>query len=210
MTHGATVASAPVVVLANGADALRLWPGAGWPIGQARGQLSLWPAPGPSAPALPLPLAGEGYALRQRGGALLCGATVAHGDDEPALRERDHRFNVDRLSRLTGWRPDDELPWQGRVGWRVQTPDRLPIVGPVAAVTAATLMHGGATRMSSVLREPGLFVLTALGSRGLTWAPLAGEVVAAWASGTPMPLEARLRDAIDPARWVLRAARRQR
>ncbi len=56
-------------------------------------------------------------------------------------------------------------------------------------------------------REAGLFVLTALGARGLTLAPLLGRLVAAQATGTPWPLEQDLADAVDPARWIVRAAR---
>jgi tRNA 5-methylaminomethyl-2-thiouridine biosynthesis bifunctional protein len=55
-----------------------------------------------------------------------------------------------------------------------------------------------------------LFVLGGLGSRGFTWGPLAGEVLAAWIDGAPVPLEADLLDAIDPARWTVRAARAAR
>jgi tRNA 5-methylaminomethyl-2-thiouridine biosynthesis bifunctional protein len=57
-------------------------------------------------------------------------------------------------------------------------------------------------------RERGLFVLTALGARGLTLAPLLGRLVAAQATGSPWPLEQDLADAVDPARWLVRAARR--
>ena len=57
-------------------------------------------------------------------------------------------------------------------------------------------------------REPGLFVLTALGARGLTLAPLLGQLVAAQAVGAPWPVEQDLADAVDPARWWVRAARR--
>ncbi|NWG73770.1 MAG: hypothetical protein HXY24_04055, partial [Rubrivivax sp.] len=49
----------------------------------------------------------------------------------------------------------------------------------------------------------GLFVCTAFGSRGITWAPLAGALLAAWATGEPFPLEARLVDALDPARFAV-------
>jgi tRNA 5-methylaminomethyl-2-thiouridine biosynthesis bifunctional protein len=59
-----------------------------------------------------------------------------------------------------------------------------------------------------VPRLPGLFVAGGFGSRGLAWAPLAAEVLAGWIEGTPMPLEAELLDAIDPARGLVRAARR--
>jgi tRNA 5-methylaminomethyl-2-thiouridine biosynthesis bifunctional protein len=57
-------------------------------------------------------------------------------------------------------------------------------------------------------RAPGLFVFTALGSRGIAWSALGGQVVAAAITGSPAPLEADLLDAIDPARFASRAFRR--
>ena len=45
------------------------------------------------------------------------------------------------------------------------------------------------------------------GCRGMIWAPLAAQMLAAWVEGTPMPLEADLVDALDPARWQVRQAR---
>ena len=71
-------------------------------------------------------------------------------------------------------------------------------------------LRAGAYRLDQVrfaVREPGLFVLTALGSRGITWSALCAEVLAAAISGAPMPLEASLLDAIDPARFAVRARR---
>lgn len=203
--HGKPLASTSCLVLAGAAQTALLWPAAGWPIGRSRGQVSWWsPAP-PGAPCPRLPLAGAGYALNLGDGGLLCGASAAPGDLEAGLREADHRFNVDRLASLTGWQADPATPWQGRVGWRAQTADRLPIVGAVSAPLGAA---GASMRLSAVAREPGLFAVTALGSRGLTWGPLAGQLLAAWVTGSPMPVEAALRDALDPARWQVRAARR--
>ena len=197
------IARARVVVLANGADALRLWPAGGWPLSRSRGQVSWWRTPSAGAPHLRVPLAGLGCAVTLPDGGLLCGASASHDDDDAALRAGDHAFNIERLARLTGWCAPVHLAPQGRVGWRVQMPDRLPLVGPVAAARAQTT-----TRLRDVARADGLFVLSALGSRGLSWGPIAGQVLAAWISGAPMPIEARLRDAIDPARWSVRAARR--
>ena len=48
----------------------------------------------------------------------------------------------------------------------------------------------------------------ALGSRGISWAALGAQVLAAQISGAPVPLESSLVDALDPARFALRAARR--
>jgi tRNA 5-methylaminomethyl-2-thiouridine biosynthesis bifunctional protein len=108
----------------------------------------------------------------------------------------------------------------GRAALRVHTPDRLPIAGAVPRPTAAQAtgadrcVAGGTARAPRVTqvarleREPGLFALVALGARGLTWAPLLGRLVAAQAAGSPWPLERDLAEAVDPGRWVVRAARR--
>jgi tRNA 5-methylaminomethyl-2-thiouridine biosynthesis bifunctional protein len=56
-------------------------------------------------------------------------------------------------------------------------------------------------------RIEGLYVCTALGGRGITWAPLLGRLLAAQIAGAPLPLEQGLVDAIDPVRWRVRAAR---
>jgi tRNA 5-methylaminomethyl-2-thiouridine biosynthesis bifunctional protein len=53
-----------------------------------------------------------------------------------------------------------------------------------------------------------LFVFSALGSRGIAWSALGGRLLASLISGAPCPLESSLIDAVDPARFVTRAARR--
>jgi tRNA 5-methylaminomethyl-2-thiouridine biosynthesis bifunctional protein len=203
------LAQTGTLVLANSSDALRLWPAGGWPMGRSRGQISHWPQPPADAPRPAVPVAGGGYLLSLTDGGLMCGATAAPGDEHPGLREADHRFNLDRLQQMTGWSAavPPEMPMEGRVGWRANTLDRLPLVGPAqrAGVGAQT---SAVTRLRDVPREPGLFVLSGLGARGLTWGPLLGRVLAAWISGAAMPVPAGLRDALDPARWQVRAARR--
>ena len=57
-------------------------------------------------------------------------------------------------------------------------------------------------------RAPGLFVFAGLGSRGIAGSALGAQVLAASITGAPMPLEADLLDAIDPARFASRAFRR--
>jgi tRNA 5-methylaminomethyl-2-thiouridine biosynthesis bifunctional protein len=47
-----------------------------------------------------------------------------------------------------------------------------------------------------------------LGSRGIAWSALGAQVLSSCISGAPVPLEASLLDAIDPARFQARAARR--
>jgi tRNA 5-methylaminomethyl-2-thiouridine biosynthesis bifunctional protein len=224
-----------------------LSPGLQWPLRQSRGLVTQFSVAGASASAPDsadpaqaprLPVAGDGYALPLRAQkALLCGATrqavevrdrpgpfalhVADPEDTStpgaAPWLADHQHNLLRLRRLTGLQPAPGTPLLGRVGWRLQADDRLPIAGAlpkvgVAAVGAAEpgLLGTPPVRLDQARRWPrwaGLFVLTALGARGLTLAPLLGRLVAAQATGTPWPLERELADALDPVRWALRAAR---
>jgi len=205
---GQVLAQAPLVVLANAADASRLLAALGhapWPLRHSRGQVTHWSTPETSA--LKRPVAGDGYALPLPQG-LLCGATRQDGDADPGLREADHCQNLERLKRLTGLEPPSGVTLlQGRVGWRLQADDRLPIAGAVPQAGLAAPQRLDQARL--LPREQGLFVLTALGARGITLAPLLARLVAAQASGSPWPLEQDLADAVDPARWIVRAARRQ-
>lgn len=201
-TQGRTLAEADIVVLACAAQAARLCPQPpAWPLRHTRGQVTHWSG----AHALRLPLAGDGYAVPLPGG-LLCGATREAGEPgDVSLREADHRYNVERLQRLCGLAaPPDAGLWQGRTGYRLHTDDRQPIAGALPAPGQPARADQGRL----LPREGGLFVLTALGARGLTLAPLLAEFVAAQATGTPWPLEQDLADAVDPARWQVRAARR--
>jgi len=215
---GAVLGEWPIVVLANAAAAWRLLAPLGhpaWPTALTRGQVSL--SRSAAAAPLALPVTGDGYALPLPDGRLLCGATRTplppgpEGPDAAAwpglieLREADQRWNIERVRRLTGLElPLDPTAWEGRAGLRLHTPDRLPIAGALAAP------EEDSTQARWMAREPGLFVLSALGARGLTLAPLLGRLVAAMACGAPWPLEQDLVDAIDPARWRVRAARAPR
>lgn len=203
---------ADAVVLCNAGDAARLaGPGTGaasWPLRRVRGQTTLLPADLPGLPALPRPLADTGYALRLADGRLLCGATSQADDETVALRDEDHQHNLATLRHLTAWTGVvDPSRLSGRVGWRVQSDDRLPLLGPVVDADAAP----GSRRRDQprlVPRQEGLFVFTALGSRGITQAALGAEALASWITGDPLPLPASLLDALDVARFVSRAVRK--
>jgi len=198
------LARVETVVLANAADAVRLLGSAPGPWQRSRGQISLWPGP---HPAVPIPLADGGYALQLADGGLLFGATSQPGDDDTQAREADHGHNLATLQRLIGWNPPAPLHHrlEGRVGWRLQTSDRLPWIGPAPAHDGEPQSRPGQARF--VARLPGLYVLAGLGSRGLTHAPLAGELLASWITGSPMPAPASLVDGLDAARFVARAQR---
>jgi len=214
---GRVLAEADAVVVCNAADVPRLLgPGAAWPVQAVRGQTTLLPAhlPAhlpvhlPGLPALPHPLADGGYALQLADGSLLCGATSQRDDADPTLRAADHQHNLATLQRLTGWAGTvDPASLDGRVGWRLQSDDRLPLLGPVPDGLAAAGSRP-ADQPRRVPRQPGLGVFSALGSRGITQAALGAEVLASWLTGDPVPLPATLVDALDVARFSSRAVRR--
>lgn len=166
------------VVLAMGADLRSFWPEA--PIQSVRGQAS-W-ATGVSAP---YPTAFGGYAIPTREGVLF-GATHDRNDEDEAVRQDDHRRNLDLLIKGA---PDlaavlANAPLEGRARRRAATPDRLPMAGAIPG-------------------KAGFFVLGGLGSRGFCTAPLLAEHVAALVVGTASPLPASLSTSVDPARPAL-------
>ncbi|HET9821295.1 MAG TPA: FAD-dependent 5-carboxymethylaminomethyl-2-thiouridine(34) oxidoreductase MnmC [Burkholderiaceae bacterium] len=200
---GRVLAEAPLAVLANGSGVGVL---AGWPahwLQRRRGQLTLLPPDDVAGPRPAVPLAGRGYAIACPDGRLLIGATNTGDDEDATLRPDDHAQN---LGRVAPWWPAGlcraDAPWDGRVGWRVTTRDRLPLAGLAPDLQASLPARRDAARL--LARRPGLLVHTALGSRGIALSLLAADLIAAQAAGAPWPLEADLVDAIDPARFVLR------
>jgi tRNA 5-methylaminomethyl-2-thiouridine biosynthesis bifunctional protein len=200
---GQVLGEADAVVVANAADAPRLLGNDTlWPLRRQRGQISLIEEDGPD---LPVAVADAGYALRLQDHRLLFGATSQLDDEDPACRDSDHAHNLAVLERLTDWRPRPGTALEGRVAWRLQTPDRMPLLGPAPAPAAPGRQP---VQPRDMARRPGLHAAFAYGSRGLTQAALAGEVIAAWLTGAAMPVPARLLDAVDCARFAARLNRK--
>jgi tRNA 5-methylaminomethyl-2-thiouridine biosynthesis bifunctional protein len=184
-----TIASAPVVVLANAADALRLAPQPEARLRCVRGQLTLVPA----IEGLEHVVLRGGMALPGIDGASLVGASYDIGDEDPEPRADSHAGNLARLEQMLpgASRGLDPSKLGGRVAFRAVVPDRLPMIGPI-----------------SDTRGAGLYGAFAYGSRGLLWAGLAGELLASIIEGEPLPVERKLAAAVDPGRFALRAKRR--
>jgi len=195
-----------------------------------RGQVSVVAAGTPGLHAPRRPIAGSGYALTLANGDVLCGATTHADDPDTDVRLADHAHNLRQLASITGStfsapRPewvetaDDERhlaatlvargQLHGRVGWRATAADRLPIVGavPLQPTDDVAALPDQPRHWP---RVPGLFVASGFGSRGLTWAPLAGRLIASWIADAPYPLPTDLVDALDPARFAARAVRASR
>jgi tRNA 5-methylaminomethyl-2-thiouridine biosynthesis bifunctional protein len=155
-------------------------------------------------------------------GGVLFGATfdnlepLASPARTPAVQEARAR-NLAALSELA---PDvaltiDNTSLQSRASVRATTPDRAPIAGLLPNAEAwlaqyADLAHGREVAIDAPPpAHDGVYVIGGLGARGLTLAPLLGEILAAEMCGEPALLSQLARDAIHPARFLHRALKRR-
>lgn len=177
------LARSELVVVAAAIDTAALLPGP-LALHAVRGQVS-WSHEMPPQ-AAPFPLNGHGHFLPrvmlEGGPAWLTGSTYGRDDTARDARPEDHAANLERLKTLAPAAAARLAPLFERgavrawTGVRCASSDRRPLVGRVA---------------------PGLWVSTAMGSRGLTFAVLCAELLAARLHGEPPPIEQKLADALD-------------
>lgn len=232
---GELLAQAPVAVVAcawgshellgqsvAGLDAMAL------PLRPVQGQMSLGPCQGEPLADRPqrdngvfVPVYEDsGLPPQWPGRIWAMGSTYERGATHTDVRETAHERNAQSLEALApaaARRLREDLA-QGRLlGWaqvRCASLDRLPLAGPVPDVQAWQEHRQQAPKarrpaLGDFPRVRGLYTLTALGSRGLTLANWCAQRVAEHITGQPPAGEADLLAAIDPARFVWRAAKRQ-
>ncbi|MDO9400878.1 MAG: FAD-dependent 5-carboxymethylaminomethyl-2-thiouridine(34) oxidoreductase MnmC [Polaromonas sp.] len=129
--------------------------------------------------------------------AWITGATFERGESRPLIRPADALANLDKLAVLL---PNTAAhlrasnvsgDWQHWAGVRCATPVRLPVL---------TTMERPGTRSGEADESAGtLWLSSGMGSRGLCFAALCGELLAARLHGEPLPVELRLAAALDQA-----------
>jgi tRNA 5-methylaminomethyl-2-thiouridine biosynthesis bifunctional protein len=201
--QGRAVASAPVLILAQGARARILEQTRGLPLDAVRGQVTHIPAA--VLPSLSMVVCGEGYVTPPHDGLCCVGATYDM-DTESSLRAASQQENLGRLAQVLPQAIVPPLELAGRVGFRCVAPDRLPLVGALPDPGRAI----AGSRLRDVPRLPGLYGLLGYASRGLIWAGLAAELLASQLEGEPLPVEAELAAALDPGRFALKAFRQRK
>jgi tRNA 5-methylaminomethyl-2-thiouridine biosynthesis bifunctional protein len=187
---GTVLAAAPLVVVAAAVGSTALLDGR-IQLHPVRGQVT-WAPHGEDAGALPpFPVNGHGHFLPRvplvERDAWITGSTYGRGDADESLRRQDDVANLQRVREVlpaaagvveTALQRRQARSWSGV---RCASTDRRPLAGEL---------------------EPGLWVSTAMGSRGLTFAALCAELIAARLHGEPLPLEARLAQAVDVRRQM--------
>lgn len=187
--QGNTRVSAGQVVLANAAQAVALLSTIPGILRRPKfesmyrlaGQVSFYS--GADGDSTRVVLAGDGYCLPAQHACFVGGSTYlpdAQTSEVTVQGRADINKKVAGLlnvipSRLT--RSSNAA--DGWAGWRAAVADRLPVIGRIDEV-------------------PGLWLACAYGSRGLSWAPLAGDIIGASLNKEPLPLERELLRSIFP------------
>lgn len=187
---------------------------------QLRGQVTHVPS-NPASEKLKTVICGSGYIAPAQGGIHSVGATYNKGLLSTELREEDQVANLANISTTDRGIAEAlanpsirDLP--GRANYRCTSRDYLPMVGAVPDVNAFkqtfdTLRFnakGKLDQMGTYL--PNLYVNCSMGSRGLSYAPLTAEILACEISGQIAPLERELRNAMHPARFIIRDLKRRK
>ena len=202
------MAKAAIVVLANAGDACRLGAMSSIDLRAIGGQTTLIRSE--RLRGLRCVLSADAFACPINADHAQIGATFddSSGDRADPIADAD---NLDRLAGGLGCAMHDlgARIVRGYAGRRWATRDRLPVIGALPdeqsiAVQAAALL---ANDRLPIPRLPGAYGAFAFGARGLLWATLAAELVAASICGEPMPIETDLARSVDPARYVRRAIR---
>ncbi len=174
----------------------------------------------PSVPAiagLKKVLCYEGYLtpVNPADGLHCIGASHQRNDLGTEYREEEQTANKQRLLASL---PDVNWPEmvdisarESRQGIRCTLRDHLPLAGNVPDFAELTERYAhldeqksSPETVCSVPHLPQLFLLAALGSRGLCTAPLSAEVLAAQIFGEALPLDDETLAAIHPARFYVR------
>ena len=181
---GTVLAEADLVVVAAAGASARLL-GRELPLQPVRGQVS-WDLQQSAQTFPPFPLNGQGHFVPQvpmsEGKAWFCGSTFSRGNTDLAPRRADHDENLARLQSLLPAVADQLAPAfdagtvKAWTGVRCASTNRRPLLGEVA---------------------PGLWLSTAMGSRGLTFAALCAQLLAARLHDEPLPLDHALAQALE-------------
>ena len=185
------ILSADKVVVATAIDSKPLMSTIGirLPLKPVRGQLSIFSIKKEDAWAQKLPrvgISGDGYCLPAQqldDGSYrwMVGSSFDEGEDDLGSRDSSDAFNREQAKGLLNYSEGDlnALIKAGDfVGVRCVAGDRLPIIG-------------------ALTQRPGIFVATALGSRGILWSALAAKLITAQLLGDDFALLTRLGFAVD-------------
>ena len=223
-TNQQRVIESETVIIASAFDCKQFSQTAYLPLRKIRGQITQLPCTTESR-KMKMVICGECYITPAENGLHGCGATYNKDLFSTELRDIDHQTNLAQiaatdagLAAVLGQPANDRL--SGRANFRCTTSDYLPIAGPVPDRAAmledyALLRRDAKTPMTTPgAYLPNLYVNCGMGSRGLSYAPLTAELLAAEIAGETSELDLEppqeLRHAMHPVRFLIRDLKRNR
>ena len=214
--HGQKLATAEVIVLANGYGAVDLAQAAWLPLLAVRGQ-STKLAASESSRSLHTVVCGARTVFPQCDGYHTLAASYHRQDLAVDIRDPDNQRNLTR-ARACFNDPAylGENIGSGQVSLRCNTPDFLPVVGMLPdAAAMGTQFAGFARNARAGIDIPGcyypcLYISAAHGSNGLASCPLSSEYLASLIDNEIPPLGQDIMRELNPARFLIRALKKQR
>lgn len=201
-----TAFEADIVVICNANDIKQFKPCASVQITPVRGQVNFF-AQNNFSQKIQTIICSDHYLSPAVDGLHSIGTTYAPNDTNPLLSDADTSENLIALRVIS---PDiyshlDKSALSGRVGWRSQTLDYMPLAGQLLdeqAIRAKPPRHNADPADLPWLE--GLYVNAGHGSKGMITAPICSELIASLITNSNHPVESALASKLNPSRFLLR------
>lgn len=130
------------------------------------------------------------------------------------ISDEARTHNLTEAQKLSpGWIAHiDPAKLESRASTRVTTPDRMPIAGALfdedVMENLLSPLRNGARVTGECPEVSSVFVMTGLGARGFTFAPLLADLIVSQTMGSPLPLARSEQEIVSPVRFLIRAMRK--
>lgn len=207
-----TTDEADIVVLATGSNSIDVSELEGLPHRIVRGQVESIPSQAPLN-KLSTVLCHKGYLTPASNQFHALGSTYIKQDSDCEYRVSEEQTNLDMQCKALSkcdWPKQIVTEQSGRASVRCTSPDHLPLMGCVGDLSQQAQQYHNLYKALPSHRYPitavkqDLYMLTALGSRGLCSAPLLAEVLAGQISGQSLPMSIKQLNGLSPNRYLIR------
>lgn len=197
---------ANIVVICNANDIMQFKQYQSAKITSVRGQIN-WFAASKCSKKLKAIVCSDHFVSPAIAGWQAIGTSYQANDLNANLSEADTRENLLALHKISPelYEKIDLNSVQGRVAWRSQTLDYIPLAGQLLDEEK---LKNTPPRYNANPADlpwlPGLYVNAGHGSKGMITAPLCGELIASLITKTTLPMHANLASKLYPSRFLLK------
>ncbi|WP_169628211.1 bifunctional tRNA (5-methylaminomethyl-2-thiouridine)(34)-methyltransferase MnmD/FAD-dependent 5-carboxymethylaminomethyl-2-thiouridine(34) oxidoreductase MnmC [Ferrimonas futtsuensis] len=197
-----TSACHPHLVICMGHASADLSQTAALPLLPVRGQISA-PLAGNTLSKLKTVLCADGYLVPALDGRLTSGASFIKNSQDTRWRQEDVEEIAGRMNNSFGdsdWLSQLQLDDSGRAAIRGSVRDHFPLMGPLPDWDRIAT-DPQAWRHQPLPEQPGIHLVSGLGSRGLCSGALMAESVVSQICGEPLPLSEQQLQRLLPGRF---------